>query len=70
MLFTVGRCPPIPVIERTHVDNVLALPGNRVTYTCEDGYMLSNREAQYTIECRDTQWNHVADVTCEGEYSR
>ena len=68
LLFTVGRCPPIPYITDAKADSVMALPGNSVTYTCSHGYSFVNKAAEYTINCYNTTWNHSDDMTCQGRF--
>ena len=66
LLFTVGRCLPIPHITNAKADSVMALPGNRVTYTCTHGYSFANKAAEYAIDCYNTSWDHSDAMSCQG----
>ena len=55
MYLTVGRCPPIPVVDHAFADSTNASDGSVVTYTTEDGYTFESGFST-SIMCSMVNW--------------
>ena len=64
-----GRCPPVSAVGNAQPDGVLALPGNIVTYTCNEGYMFSDKQLHRSIQCNAGEWNDTQE-SCIGSELR
>ena len=60
-----NRCSPVLEIENAKADGVLALPGNIMTYTCDQGFMFSDKTLQKSIQCIKGEWNDTQE-SCTG----
>ena len=63
---TESECAPIPMVENTTVDTLLATSGTAVTYTCWFGYQLPDLSTKQVITClHDLSWSSTPDG-CQG----